>query len=66
MKAGALARAVRAHPVITGVLVGCTLAGAALGFALLTEDWSAARRIAGGAIAGAGAGLIITATRMIG
>lgn len=58
--------AVRDHPVIAGVLVACTLGGAVLGFALLTPEWSVARRIAGGAVGGAGIGLIVTATRMIG
>jgi hypothetical protein len=58
--------AFRRHPVITGTLLGCTLLGAVLGVYLLTEDWSLARRIAGGAVAGAGCGLLITATKMLG
>ena len=49
---------------ITGMMLGCTLVGAVLGFALLADDWSAGRRILGGAVAGAGAGLLITATKM--
>ena len=56
----------RRHPIITATLLGCTLAGAVLGFYLLTEDWSVARRLAAGAIAGAGTGLLMTATKMIG
>jgi hypothetical protein len=63
--AGGFSR-LRRHPVITAVLLGCTLAGAVLGFYLLTGDWSAARRIAGGAVAGAGVGLLITAPKMLG
>lgn len=55
----------RRHPVITGVLVGCTLLGAALGPVLLTEDWSLLRRVFAGGFAGAGIGLLVTATRML-
>jgi hypothetical protein len=58
--------AFRRHPVITATLVGCTIAGAVLGFYLLTGDWSPARRILAGALAGAGTGLLMTATKMIG
>jgi hypothetical protein len=56
----------RRHPIITTTMLGCTLAGAVLGFYLLTDDWSVARRLAAGAIAGAGTGLLMTATKMIG
>jgi hypothetical protein len=52
--------------VITATMLGCTLAGAVLGFYLLTADRSATRRIAGGAVAGAGVGLLITAPKMFG
>jgi hypothetical protein len=52
--------------VIAGLLIGCTVAGACLGAALLTDDWSLARRVAAGAVAGAGVALIVTATRLIG
>jgi len=55
---------VRRHPVIAGVLLGCTVAGALLGCALLTPDWSLVRRLLAGAFAGAGTGLLITATKM--
>jgi hypothetical protein len=55
-----------AHPVITGVIVGCTLLGIALGWVWLPEDWALARKIAGGAVAGAGCGLIVTAPRIVG
>jgi hypothetical protein len=58
--------ALRRHPVIVAVMVGCTLLGAALGAAYLTDDWSLARRIAAGGIGGLGVGLLMTATKMIG
>jgi hypothetical protein len=54
------------HPVISATLLGCTALGAALGYYLLTGEWSAARRIAAGAVAGAGTGLLLTATKMLG
>jgi len=62
---GALA-AMKAHPIITSVMIGCTLIGACMGFAMLPEEWLLARRIAGGALAGAGVGITLTATKMIG
>ena len=55
----------RRHPVISAIFIGCTLVGAGLGYALLTDDWSAARRILAGTIGGAGVGLLITATKLI-
>lgn len=54
------------HPIILAVFVACTLVGVVMGVFLLTEDWSLARRIAGGAVGGAGVALIITAPRIIG
>jgi len=56
----------RRHPMITATLVGCAALGAVLGFYLLTGDWSPARRILAGALAGGGVGLLMTATKMIG
>lgn len=58
--------ALRAHPIITAVILGCTLAGALLGLELLTESWSPLRRLLAGALAGAGTGLLLTATKMLG
>lgn len=55
---------VRRHPVIAGTILGCALAGALLGFQLLSDDWSALRRVAAGAVAGAASGFVITATKM--
>ena len=40
--------------------------GAVLGVLLLTDEWSLARRIAAGVVAGAGVGILITAPRIIG
>lgn len=57
---------IRRHPVISSVLIGCTLLGAVLGVLLLSPDWWLVRRLAAGVVGGAGVGLIITATRIIG
>ena len=54
------------HPIIFAVFATCTSIGVVMGVFLLTEDWSLARRIAGGAVGGAGVALIITAPRIIG
>jgi hypothetical protein len=54
------------HPVITAAFLGCTVIGAVLGVALLTGEWSVPRRLLAGAVAGAGAGLLVTATKMLG
>ena len=59
-------RGLRAHPVITGVLLGCTLMGAGLGYELLSTEWPLWRRLLGGGVGGAGVGIFITAARMIG
>ena len=58
-------RVLTRHPVVAGTLVASALAGALLGFYLLSGDWSPLRRIAAGAVAGAGIGLLITATKML-
>ena len=54
----------RAHPVITGLTLTCTLAGGALGFAYLPGEWLGARRIAAGLVSGFGVALFIVAPRM--
>jgi enoyl reductase-like protein len=61
-----LAARLRRHPVIVGVMGVCTVGGTALGAVYLTGDWSLAHRLAAGAVAGAGFGLLLTATKMIG
>jgi len=53
------------HPVISAVLLTCTLAGLVAGPFLLTEEWSLLRRVAAGGFAGAGVGLLLTATKMM-
>ncbi|MDX1648260.1 MAG: hypothetical protein R3263_00265 [Myxococcota bacterium] len=58
--------AVRAHPVVTAVMVLCTLTGALLGPELLTEEWSLARSVLAGTLAGARTGLLLPATKMLG
>jgi hypothetical protein len=55
---------VRDHPVASATLAAATLLGALAGALLLSEEWSLARRIAGGAVAGAGTGLLLTATKL--
>jgi hypothetical protein len=52
--------------VIAALIAACTLAGAVAGAVYLPDDWSLARRIAAGAVAGAGSALLVTATRLIG
>jgi hypothetical protein len=52
----------RSHPVIAGTLAATTLAGAVAGAVFLTGEWSLARRL----LAGAGTGLLLTATKMFG
>ena len=56
----------RDHPVLALVMVACTVGGAAAGVTLLAEDWTLARRLAAGAVGGAGCGLIVITTRMVG
>jgi len=59
-------QAIRVHPYISAILLGCVALGVAMAILLLPEDWALARRIAAGSVGGAGVGLIITASRMIG
>jgi hypothetical protein len=56
---------VRLHPWISATLLVCTLAGAAAGLIWLSGEWSVARRLAAGAIAGGGFGFLLTATKMM-
>ena len=59
-------RAIRRHPLISAILIGCTLAGVLAGVWGLDPGWSLARRAGAGAVGGAGVGLLISATKMIG
>ncbi|HVP29240.1 MAG TPA: hypothetical protein VMW35_08765 [Myxococcota bacterium] len=63
--ASSLRALVRQHPVITAVLVVSTVAGALAGPSVLPPEWSLARRMIGGALAGGGIGLLMTATKML-
>jgi hypothetical protein len=56
----------KAHPVITGLCISCTVGGVLLAPWFTPDDWSLGRQIVGGAIAGLGCGLIIVATRITG
>jgi hypothetical protein len=58
--------AIAAHPIIFAVFVSCISIGAVLGVLFLTDEWSLARRIAAGVVAGAGVGILITGPRIIG
>jgi hypothetical protein len=54
----------RAHPVISGILVTCTVAGTIAAPFLLSEEWSLLRKLLAGALAGGGTGFLITATKL--
>ena len=54
----------RRHPGVSATLVATTLLGAVAGALFLTGEWSLARRILAGGVAGAGTGLLLTATKM--
>ena len=49
---------------MAGIFALCMAAGGALGFLLLGEEWSALRRIAGGAVGGGGVALLLTFSRL--
>jgi hypothetical protein len=57
-------QALARHPVIAATLLGCALLGAAIGYFWLSGDWSAARRIGAGAVAGAGIAILVTGTKI--
>jgi len=57
---------VRRHPAILTLLIACVVLGGVMGFFLLPTEWSVARRLAGGLVGGAGVGLLVSATRMVG
>jgi len=61
-----LAESVKAHPVLTAVMVLCTVIGAAAWLVYGPAEDSVTRRLVGGAFAGAGIGFIIVCSRMIG
>lgn len=55
----------RLHPGATTSLLVCIALGAWVGYAMLSHDWSAPRRLAGGAIAGGGCWLLVMAGRIM-
>ncbi len=68
-RTGIAARAVssmRAHPVITSVMVSYVVLGAIGGVMLFTEDGSLARRLATGTVARGGVGILVCGIKMIG
>jgi hypothetical protein len=56
----------RAHPVLTTLVVVCIVVGVALAFRLGPTDWPTWRKVAAGVIGGSFVGYIITLTRMMG
>ena len=64
MTRSVLASFLRRHPVVSATLVATTLLGAVAGAVFLSGEWSLARRILAGGVAGAGTGLLLTATKM--
>ena len=56
----------RNYPLISAIIVGATAVGVVAGVFFFPEDWALARKLAGGALGGAGCGLIVTAPRIIG
>jgi len=63
---GSLRALALGHPVITTLIVTLAMLGAVLGGLYLPPEWSLLRRAAAGALAGAGIGFFIVATRIIG
>jgi len=59
---GALAR----HPIISVVVVICTLAGGCAGVEFLDAEWTMLRRALAGGVFGAWIGMLLTATKMVG
>ena len=59
--------AIARHPVVSAVMIVCTLAGACVGYAfLISAAGSPLEAIVGGAVGGAGVRFLITATRLLG
>jgi hypothetical protein len=54
----------RRHPILAATFVLCIALGAALGAIYLPAEWSTARRLFGGAFAGAGIAVFLTVTRL--
>jgi len=56
----------KAHPIITAVMVTCTVLGVILSLKLAPSEWGLFRRIVAGVCAGAFSGICICAPRMVG
>jgi hypothetical protein len=56
----------KAHPVITGLCIVCTICGAVVAPWFTPDDWSLVRKLVAGAMAGLSCAMIILATRMTG
>ena len=54
----------RRHPVLAGAFAAAMAAGAVLGVLYLSPDWSLARRLAAGAVAGAGIVLLVAGPKL--
>jgi hypothetical protein len=47
-------------------MLSCVVIGAISGVTLLTGDWSLARRLAAGTVAGGGVGILVCGIKMLG
>ena len=65
-ESGGLLRLAREHPVVTTLLVTLAILGSILGGLYLPPEWSVIRRVAAGALSGAGIGFFVVASRLIG
>jgi len=54
----------REHPVVSAVIVSCTIAGTVAGVLYLPTEWTLLRRAGGGAAGGAGVGFLFTFSKM--
>jgi len=63
---GSLWNLARGHPVVTTLIVSLAVLGAVLGGLYLSPEWPILRRVAAGALSGAGIGFFVVATRLIG
>lgn len=63
---GSLGDLARGHPVVTTLIVSLAVLGAVLGGLYLSPEWTLLRRVAAGALSGAGIGFFVVATRLIG
>ena len=55
-----------AHPLMTVIIVTCTVLGLVIAPLALPSEWSIMRRLSAGLVTGLGVGFLITATRLQG